>query len=514
MTDFCLHLTWLTAAMSSLILLILLFMRVFGNKFSARCRYSVWMVVIFSLCIGVVLFKMPSLFVVQVDLPYFDEITSELPKGDLKPIDTHTVFDDEISNPDIIIPDVQPGIDNQLGVIQGTNNIDENIENLPSYIPTVTDDVEIIPEESKIISSDIPEIPQPINIPLLIVIVWEVGALAFLTYGIAGYLSTVRKYDRAKSLCTAETKSVYNIMCGRYKIQKAPRIYVCSDVNSPVLYGYFKPVILLPDIELTENSLAGIFAHELTHYRRGDIWVKLFCLLAGTLHWFNPLAHIAAKHCNNEMELSCDECVLWGMDEAVRRSYGNVVLEIVRKCKPKNTALTTHFNPNKKAVKTRIMNILDMKNKFKGRVLITIILAFCIVVGTVVGCAVDNGNDMNENTEETTENADVSSTAEDIERVYVDTVLPDTETENNTSESDDNQTSSFDDYTAIKYFNSYDSILNIYICIILFFHSNRIKRISRNCQNTHNYGYQKCGNSYILIRSQFHNYSPSDKLIK
>ena len=71
------------------------------------------------------------------------------------------------------------------------------------------------------------------------------------------------------------------------------------------------------------------------------------------------ILYIATARCNAAMELSCDESVLAGMAKDVRRSYGNVMLDIVKHCSQKGSILTTQFNPHKNAVKERIMNAPD-----------------------------------------------------------------------------------------------------------------------------------------------------------
>ena len=62
-------------------------------------------------------------------------------------------------------------------------------------------------------------------------------------------------------------------------------VRVCSDVSGPVTFGFVRPVILIPETCITDESVA---CHELLHVRRRD-WlftVAEECLLA--LFWFHP----------------------------------------------------------------------------------------------------------------------------------------------------------------------------------------------------------------------------------
>ncbi len=369
MEEFLLHIGWLTLSMSSIILLVLLFNKVLGGKFSAKSRYTVWAVVVLSLCIGTLLFKLPEFFTFEVEIPSFTEVASDVPEK----LPTNDEIQESITDtPSAVIP-VSP------------------IKPAPSHNTNPNPGIVQPSEKQEMIVPTFPDIPavEPVQIdmPSIIFAIWFVGAILYFAVSFTVYVRTTQKYTRAKKVCNAETAELYHAMCRKYQIKRIPSIYVCSEVGSPILYGYTKPTILIPDIKLSQNSMVGVLAHELTHYRRGDIWMKLICLFTESLYWFHPLVHLATARCNAEMELSCDEAVLVGMDEDVRRSYGKVMLEIVEHCSRKRSLLTTQFNPHKNAVKERILNILDMTKKKQGRAMIAFTLILC-VTGTIIGCSV------------------------------------------------------------------------------------------------------------------------------
>ncbi len=374
MTEFILHIGWLTLSMSCIILLLLLGSRLFGKRFSAKSRYIAWTVVLLSLCVGIGLFRFPSLFTLEVSLPVTFEETPDLPaqtsKAEQIPVSP------EAEPPAVSVPSaVSPGT--------------PTLPNAPaSQTPASTAGDAILPAVSETPEREVAAVsPQTV-----IFCLWAIGAALHFTVNFVVYLRSTRKYARGKRLCGAKTEDIFRTLCRGYKIKRTPALYVCEAVGSPVLYGYTKPTVLLPSIPLSEDSLVGVLAHELTHYRRGDIWIKLLCLVAESLYWFNPLVHLAAARCNAEMELSCDEAVLAGLSEDSRRSYGNVMLEIVKHCSRRRSGLTTGFNPHKNAVRERLLNILDMSGKKRGRAIIAACLTLCLVAGTVIGCAVKDSN--------------------------------------------------------------------------------------------------------------------------
>ncbi len=392
MTDFLLHIGWLTLSMSAIILFVLLFNKLFGGKFSARSRYTVWTLIVLSLTFGIALFRLPSLFTFEVTVPRLEEEADEPPyeqdtvSGDLTgnltgdlPVETPT--NSPVTNVSPPSEEIPPTFvpNTQTGTISP-----DLIENDPLPTP------EELPADSSTDASA--EKSLSVDIPVIIFTVWMSGAALFFSLSIAVYMRSTHKLSRGKKMCAPETEQIFNSLCKKHGIGRAPRLYICENTASPVLYGYFRPTVLLPGIPLSQNAKISVLSHELTHYRRGDIWVKLTCLIAESIHWFNPLVHLAAARCNAEMELSCDEAVLHGMSDNVRRSYGNIMLDIVKNCSHKRSVLTTHYSPQKNAVKERLMNILDMTKKSRGRIIIASVLALCIIFGTVIGCSVKREN--------------------------------------------------------------------------------------------------------------------------
>jgi beta-lactamase regulating signal transducer with metallopeptidase domain len=82
-------------------------------------------------------------------------------------------------------------------------------------------------------------------------------------------------------------------------------------IATPLTYGVFRPVILLPKTTdwTDETRLRYILTHEFTHIRRFDTLTKLALAAAVCVHWFNPLVWVMYILANRDNELSCDETV-------------------------------------------------------------------------------------------------------------------------------------------------------------------------------------------------------------
>ena len=124
-----------------------------------------------------------------------------------------------------------------------------------------------------------------------------------------------------------------------------------------------------------------ILRHELTHYRRHDLWYKAVLLAARTLHWFNPLLHLLVKEASVDLELTCDDAVVSDMGQEARRAYSKTLLSAIRR--EKGPALSTHFYGGKEVMKERFRNILGQRSQKRG----TLVLALTLAAALACGCA-------------------------------------------------------------------------------------------------------------------------------
>ena len=74
----------------------------------------------------------------------------------------------------------------------------------------------------------------------------------------------------------------------------------------------------------------GLFLlHELTHFRRRDIWLKTISLWVNALHWFNPLMWYMVRLVERDTELACDEDTLRRLPQDAYSAYGQTILAAV-----------------------------------------------------------------------------------------------------------------------------------------------------------------------------------------
>ncbi|MVB09709.1 BlaR1 peptidase M56 [Caprobacter fermentans] len=152
----------------------------------------------------------------------------------------------------------------------------------------------------------------------------------------------------------------------------------------PMLIGLLCPVLLLPPGLFEDGELRVIFRHELTHFRRRDLWYRLLLAAACAVHWFNPLVWLMARAANRDLELSCDEAALKNADPAFRAEYGRAILSVAQKATQRRAPLSTGFGGGKKELKRRLETILNTKKRRRGAAALCVALVLTISCGAFV----------------------------------------------------------------------------------------------------------------------------------
>lgn len=91
----------------------------------------------------------------------------------------------------------------------------------------------------------------------------------------------------------------------------AARVLQSSEVESPLTWGYIKPIILIPsDASCGAHERDMIMLHEYSHITRADWLYQLMGQLVALLFWPVPGIRSLVRRMSTEAEQACDDCVL------------------------------------------------------------------------------------------------------------------------------------------------------------------------------------------------------------
>lgn len=211
---------------------------------------------------------------------------------------------------------------------------------------------------------------------------WLIGILIISSYHLIGYRQFIRNCKRwgSKKLSEEEVQIFQSVMKD-LEIKTTISLIKSKKVETPLIVGFLKPIVVLPYKTYDKESLYFILKHELIHYKRKDLWYKLILLITRCLHWFNPLVHIMAKHIEQDLEASCDEHVMRYESNQNKKRYMQIILAVAEGKGRYYESFTTQFNSEKVTLLYRFQTIMGGQVKKRG------ILAIALVLVISIGCS-------------------------------------------------------------------------------------------------------------------------------
>ncbi len=326
---------------SLLILALLLGKQILKNKISRQWQYYIWLVVVLRLL-----------------LPFGPEV-SLLGK-------TYQAADQAITQA-APLPSQQPAINTPGNALAPAVDLDKNNETVNS------------PAENLTTAHPLQEIWGLLANHIWLV--WLVVAMGLLIRKVTIYQGFMRYIHAGLTpVSDIERLDELSIVAEQSGIKKPIELCVNPLVSSPLLIGFFHPCIVLPSADISEKDFRYVILHELTHYKRRDMFYKWLVQVTVCLHWFNPLVYLMSREVTKACEFSCDEAVVAKMGCDHAQDYGKTLLDAmaaVGRYKENLGAVT--LSENKELLKERLGAIMKFKKKSKAIQLLTGTLTLCIV---------------------------------------------------------------------------------------------------------------------------------------
>ncbi|MEM9157833.1 MAG: M56 family metallopeptidase [Verrucomicrobiota bacterium] len=212
-----------------------------------------------------------------------------------------------------------------------------------------------------------------------LVFIWALGAIAMSVHLALNVLRLHRFFKKADKLHEGELYELFKDTRRRYGIHSNVPLLISDDVKTPGIAGIFNPRVVLPRKcaeDLSASELRCVFLHELTHFRRGDLFMHHALLLICYMHWYNPLVWFVLKQFKASMEQACDEDVVDSVCIETAREYGYTLLQVAEhsteRCASPAGALCLLGSRKSGELKERIVRIANPKrrNPFLGCVAI------------------------------------------------------------------------------------------------------------------------------------------------
>ncbi|MBY3618422.1 hypothetical protein HGO21_02555 [Acinetobacter sp. CUI P1] len=222
--------------------------------------------------------------------------------------------------------------------------------------------------------------------------IWLAGAVLFLAYHLLSYYFFRKQVLRwSSSFLREDVVSKLKQVSKEMNVTASIPVLISSKVSNPMLMGFYKPTLFLPHEQYSDEELEFILKHELVHYKRHDIVFKLLLLIAQALHWFNPFVWVMAREAAHEIEIYCDDTVVFERGAGYRKKYCEAILSVMQSSDTRHVALSTNFARGEHSMKQRFGSILNMKEKRKGAGAFFAVLMVVGITAILAACTNVNG---------------------------------------------------------------------------------------------------------------------------
>lgn len=182
--------------------------------------------------------------------------------------------------------------------------------------------------------------------------IWAIGSLVKL-------FLLIRDYVRLQQLVRITPD--YQVE-NQKEFHKVASFKVVDSLDSPVVIGLRRPVILLPKIEFTKKEFNYILTHEVLHISNLDLFVKYFYEIVIVIYWWNPLMYLFREQMDNVIELKTDDQLIQSLTDEERVEYVQTLVKVrenqTKKRKVGSYAVSFSYGTNNQLL-FRAKNILE-----------------------------------------------------------------------------------------------------------------------------------------------------------
>ncbi|MFP3156351.1 M56 family metallopeptidase [Lachnospiraceae bacterium ZAX-1] len=165
-----------------------------------------------------------------------------------------------------------------------------------------------------------------------------------------------------------QEKKIYSILgriTGECRLGGKTRVIQTSLVSTPMVTGFFKPTIYLPDMPFSDDEMYYILLHEWTHFLHKDLWLKLLVQIICAIYWWNPIIYILKHNLDQTLEIKSDLDMAGRMPEESKIQYLKTILKVARNTNGRgqapapHTALQFVANNRREWMKQRFYMVLE-----------------------------------------------------------------------------------------------------------------------------------------------------------
>ncbi len=224
------------------------------------------------------------------------------------------------------------------------------------------------------------------HLPMLVSL-WLLGVAFFVLRLLSGLVYLKRLKTAHTSLVDTHWEELLAYLAQRMAVQRPVMLLESALVQTPVVLGHLKPLILLPVGMVNTLSIAqveAILAHELAHIARHDYLLNVLQSFIEALLYFNPAVWWLSAIIRAEREHCCDDRALQVCDNSFAYAKALVAIQEMHRPAP---GLAMAFGHQKNHLLYRIQRILQQPQNRTN--IMEKITATCLLLAAIIGLSIN-----------------------------------------------------------------------------------------------------------------------------
>ncbi|MFW6677023.1 M56 family metallopeptidase [Lacrimispora sp. AGF001] len=216
-------------------------------------------------------------------------------------------------------------------------------------------------------------------------IIWVSGIIIQLVKTFYIYTRFAKTITNSCSVIDDEVKEAFYQLNSDYNKPFSIQIIQTDLISTPMVFGFFRPRIILPEIKLTTEEWYCILKHELSHYICGDLWVKFLVEFLCAIYWWNPFVYLFSNQISKAQEIHIDLYVTKSMNEKDRIKYLECLIKIAKiPVSRKLNKWILSFNGESRNILSQRFNIIlnrpNSSDETKGGIFLTLLLPVLLLL--------------------------------------------------------------------------------------------------------------------------------------
>lgn len=215
-----------------------------------------------------------------------------------------------------------------------------------------------------------------INVFYAIALFWLAGAIAtVLKFGERTF--RIRREKERCFPCKMYVQKIFEDCKRELGIRRSIEVLQGYRIQIPMTAGILKPCVFLPVEDMEEEQLKTCIYHELTHYKKHDIfWNYIACLMV-CIHWYCPWIRTVFRKNDEWSEVICDLSAIGYVGSAKR--YFTTIFEMSQKSQGIKAYRAACLFESRDSLKQRIYYAMMYRKqkKIKYAAVIAMTVIFC-----------------------------------------------------------------------------------------------------------------------------------------